>query len=104
MMSNQNFVQWYADRTHGQLPEVTVWSAPIWLYKGLMLLWALWLAASLIHWLRFGWVALRKGGGYRPNPNRRSRPRTRGIRGTPGPTPPPEGPAGSADTERAGIS
>ena len=103
MMSNPNIVQWYAERTHGQLPELTIWNAPIWLYKGLMVFWALWLAASLIHWLRFGWLTLRKGGAYQRSSGRPRGSRRRSIRGTPGPTP-PDDPPGSADTERARVS
>jgi hypothetical protein len=47
------------------LPDVTIWSAPLWTYKAVMLLWALWLAGSLLRWLRWGFTALRSGGGYR---------------------------------------
>ncbi|MDB4975521.1 MAG: hypothetical protein JWN48_3862, partial [Myxococcaceae bacterium] len=81
MLSSHNFVQWYSDRTPGDLPPITVWTAPLWIYKALMLLWALWLAAALIQWLRWGWVAFRKGG------PRHSKP-------------PPGGPGGSASTRR----
>ncbi|MDB4985558.1 MAG: hypothetical protein JWN04_736 [Myxococcaceae bacterium] len=71
MLSSHNFVQWYSDRTPGDLPPITVWTAPVWIYKALMLLWALWLAAALIQWLRWGWVAFRKGSPrhHKPPPN-----------------------------------
>ncbi|HEX5660058.1 MAG TPA: hypothetical protein VFX59_22835, partial [Polyangiales bacterium] len=97
MQSSQSFVQWYVDRTPGPLPAITVWSAPMWIYKSLMLLWALWLAASLVAWLRWGWAAFRKGGA-----TRRGRGGPLFGRGAPVPT----GPAGaspSADSERAGV-
>ncbi|HVZ31819.1 MAG TPA: hypothetical protein VG963_05305, partial [Polyangiaceae bacterium] len=77
MLSNRNFIQWYTDRSPGAFPEVTLYSAPLWIYKAVMLLWALWLAASLVYWLRWGWTAFRKGGGFRPKP--RSGPRTSGM-------------------------
>ncbi len=63
--STNAHLSWYVDRTGGELPEVRVWSVPLWIYKGLMLLWALWLAASLLRWLRWGWSAFRNGGGWR---------------------------------------
>ena len=66
MGSTDQLLRWYADRTGGAFPDTSIWSAPLWTYKALMLLWALWLAASIIHWLRWGFAALRTGGGYRP--------------------------------------
>ena len=100
MMSNRNFVQWYADRTAGDIPEVTVWSAPLWIYKCLMLIWALWLAASLVQWLRWGWVVFRKDGGFRPKPPGTRRPRGAAPPG--GATPPAA--SGAPDSERARVS
>ena len=35
---------------------------PLWIYRLLMLLWALWLAISVLGWLRWGWGALNVGG------------------------------------------
>jgi hypothetical protein len=70
MGSTDQLLRWFADRTPGAFPDVTIWSAPLWTYKALMLLWALWLAGSILRWLRWGFSALRSGGGYR------SRPRT----------------------------
>jgi hypothetical protein len=63
--SSNGVLQWYADRIDGALPAVQVFSIPLWIYKGLMLLWALWLAASLLRWLRFGWDAFRTGESWR---------------------------------------
>jgi hypothetical protein len=101
MLSNQNFVQWYVDRTPGQLPEVTVWSAPMWIYKSLMLIWALWLAVGLIQWLRWGWAAFRKGGLRRGTPF--GALHGRAMRGTPVPTSAGGASGRSADSERAGA-
>jgi hypothetical protein len=106
MLSSHNFVQWYSDRTPGDLPPITVWTAPVWIYKALMLLWALWLAAALIQWLRWGWAAFRKGGA------RRSKPptgpgggSTRGARGSdPAPSTPSAADPGSPDSKRARVS
>jgi hypothetical protein len=65
MGSIDPLLRWFLDRTHGDLPDVTIWSAPLWTYKAIMLLWALWLAGSILRWLRWGLAALRSGGGFR---------------------------------------
>lgn len=57
---------WTLDRQTGAaLPVWTTISAPLWLYRGLMLLWALWLAISLVDWLRWGWHCYTEGGIWR---------------------------------------
>ena len=48
-------LNWYADRGGITLPQIWVFSAPMWIYHLLMLCWALWLALSLLRWLRWGW-------------------------------------------------
>jgi hypothetical protein len=63
--SSNQLLHWYTDRTGGAIPAVSVWSAPLWIYKALMLFWALWLASSLLRWLRWGWSAFRSGGAWR---------------------------------------
>jgi hypothetical protein len=57
---------WYQDRTGTALPRPWVLSAPLYVYRIAMLLWALWIATALIRWLRFGWEAFRTGGVWRP--------------------------------------
>jgi hypothetical protein len=68
MDSTDQLLKWYADRTGGTFPDVTVWSAPLWVYKALMLLWALWLASRIIFVLRWGFATMRSGGGFRTRP------------------------------------
>jgi hypothetical protein len=108
MLSNRNFVQWYADRTPGDLPHVTLWTAPVWIYKALMLLWALWLAIGLIQWLRWGWAAFRKGGPRNDKephkPPRGSGPVDPGARSKSDSSPPGGGPPDGANSERARVS
>ncbi|HZR36701.1 MAG TPA: hypothetical protein VFA75_15135 [Nevskia sp.] len=74
-------LHWYQDRFGQALPQARVWSAPLWLYRLLMLLWALWLANALLRWLRWGWSQFNAGGLWRqPAP----------LQPQPGPaTPPP---------------
>lgn len=60
--SNQHYLQWYLSRADGDLSQAGCVSVSIWVYRVLMLLWALWLASSLIYWLKFGWEQFSKGG------------------------------------------
>ena len=48
---------WFTDRAQGVWPEAGVLSVSVWYYKALMLAWSLWLAVSLIKWLKWGWNA-----------------------------------------------
>lgn len=66
--STQSQLNWFADRSAGALPSATAWSLPHWVYRALMLAWALWLAFSLLRWLRYAWVAFSAGGAWRPFP------------------------------------
>ncbi len=56
--SSATDLSWYLDRNGAQTQPVTVVSAPIWIYRLLMLAWALWLAWRLLDWLRWGWRGL----------------------------------------------
>ncbi|MGE0385781.1 MAG: hypothetical protein AB7Q97_13700 [Gammaproteobacteria bacterium] len=65
-------LQWYRDRVVGELPRVSVLSVPLSVYRLLMLAWALWLAAALLRWLRWGWRCFSTAGLWRPIAWRRS--------------------------------
>ena len=56
---------WYQDRSAETLPQPWVISVPLWVYRLLMLAWALWLANSLLNWLRWGWGCFSAGGLWR---------------------------------------
>ena len=56
---------WYQARCGDVLPEPGCISVSIWWYRLLMLVWALWLAAALIRWLRWAWEQFSKGGCFR---------------------------------------
>jgi hypothetical protein len=58
--STATTLNWYQDRSGPMLPEVWVLSVPMWVYRALMLAWALWLAMRLLDWLRWGWEGLSK--------------------------------------------
>jgi hypothetical protein len=83
--SNNSVLRWYADRASNATPAAAVVSLPLWVYRTLMLAWALWLAASLVRWSGWSWRALNEGGLWRPLPRKPVAP-------PPTPEPPP-GPA-----------
>jgi len=63
--SNAWELRWYQDRAAAELPQPWVFSVPLLVYRIFMLLWALWLAFSLISWLRMGWHNYSEGGLWR---------------------------------------
>lgn len=48
-------LNWYQDRSTSTLPDASVISLPLIVYRVLMLAWALWLASALLNWLKWGW-------------------------------------------------
>ena len=56
---------WFADHASGELPGAWALSLPLWVYKGAILLWSLWLANALINWLRRAFEALGSGGWWK---------------------------------------
>jgi hypothetical protein len=64
--STRTVLRWYQDRSAPLLPIPASDSISIWWFRFLMLVWALWLAAALIRWLRSGWQHFSAGGCFRP--------------------------------------
>ena len=64
-------LRWFLDR--GEFPQAHVVSLPLWLWRGVMLVWALWLAWSLVVWLKWGWAAMNTGGLWRKHVEKRIR-------------------------------
>lgn len=68
---------WYADRASGSLPTATFVSVSVWVWKGLMLAWAFWLAASVVKWAIWAVTPFREAGFFEksapraPNPPQR---------------------------------
>jgi hypothetical protein len=56
---------WFVDRTSARLPQPTLYSVPMWVYRTIMFAWALWIALALARWLRFAWRAWTTGGYWR---------------------------------------
>jgi len=69
-------LNWFADRAADALPQATAFSLPMWVYKVLMLAWALWLANALIGWLREAWMAWTSGGYWQSRPEVPRAPQT----------------------------
>lgn len=55
-------LNWYQDRSASVLPTATVVSVPLMVYRLLMLAWSLWLAVSLLNWLKWGWTCFSSNG------------------------------------------
>lgn len=63
--SSAHALQWFDDRSADALPRATAITLPLWVYKVLMLLWALWLANALIGWLRQAFASWTTDGYWR---------------------------------------
>ena len=80
--SRAALLRWYSDHSGATLPAIRVLTAPLWLYRLLMLGWSLWLAFALLRWLRYGWESFSTGGLWRkivrpprtPKPGKNSPP------------------------------
>ena len=66
-------LHWYQDRCNGLLPQPWVLSVPMYIYRLLMLLWALWLAIALLKWVQWGWNCFSSQGLWRKLPPRKPR-------------------------------
>jgi hypothetical protein len=66
--SSYGHLRWFSDQSAGTLPQPLVVSAPMLIYRVAMLAWALWLALSLLAWLRWGFKAFGAGGFWRRRP------------------------------------
>jgi len=60
--STAEHLKWYQDRSNAVLPSATVISIPLLSYRIMMLIWSLWLAISLLNWLKWGWQCFATNG------------------------------------------
>jgi hypothetical protein len=63
--STNYYFHWTQDRIGSTMPRPTVISLYLMIFRSLMLVWALWLALSLIKWLKWGWESFHEGGVWR---------------------------------------
>jgi hypothetical protein len=73
--SSATSLHWYLDRQPAETSPVTIVSTSIWVYRALMLAWALWLAWRLLGWLRWGWQGFAEPELWRPRPPRAAKSR-----------------------------
>ena len=59
--SDAGTLRWYQDRAAALLPQTWLLSVPLLVYRLAMLAWALWLALSLVRWLRWAWTCFSEG-------------------------------------------
>ena len=58
--SSRNELHWTQDRVATAMPRPWVVHLPQWSYHLLMLFWSLWMAFTLIKWLRWAWTCFSK--------------------------------------------
>lgn len=61
-------LRWFEDRTDSKLPMAWVFSVPMFVYRGAMLAWSLWMALALLGWLKWSWQAFSSGGLWKRAP------------------------------------
>ncbi len=66
--SSRHTLRWLAPLSEADLPRPWILSVSVWYYRLLMLVWALWLANSLIRWLKLGWTAYTHETAWRVKP------------------------------------
>jgi len=77
--SSSHLLTWLNDRFAERTAGAWVLSAPVWLYRALMLGWALWLAASLLRWVTWAWGCFSEGGAWPEKAVVTSRPAEEGA-------------------------
>lgn len=73
-MSSLSELRWFQDRGETTLPTPWMISAPLLVYRALMLAWALWTALAVVRWLRWGFQAFTTGGAWKKSPPRPATP------------------------------
>jgi hypothetical protein len=74
--SSSSLLRWTQDRIDVTMPQPWVLSLPMFVYRILMLLWALWLALALLRWLSWGWQCFSKEGLWRKRLRSAKQPET----------------------------
>jgi hypothetical protein len=63
--SHANLLRWFADRSDGVLPQAAAFTVPMWIYKAIILAWALWLSFALVRWMPWVWKCFSRDGYWR---------------------------------------
>ena len=67
--SSYNILNWYQDHSTEMLPQAYVISLPLLCFQLFMLGWSIWLALSLMRWLKWGWERFSVLGLWKKNSN-----------------------------------
>lgn len=73
--SSGHTLRWTQDRISGPLPQPLIVSVPIVVYRFLMLAWSLWMAWSLVAWIKWSWAAFGRNGIWMKAVWRKPRPK-----------------------------
>ena len=65
-----NNLTWFADKSEGLLPTVSILSISIWFYKAIMLMWVIWLSTSLLAWIKWAWKIIGTHGYWKSLPSK----------------------------------
>ncbi len=77
--STNRELSWYLDRSaSGALPQPWAISTSLWVWRGVMLAWSLWLAFNLLSWLRWGFGMFSRDGLWKKVPKKPKPPRPMG--------------------------
>jgi hypothetical protein len=63
--SYENLLSWFADRSASELPLAAAFTVPMWIYKAVILAWALWLSFALVRWMPWVWKCFSGDGLWR---------------------------------------
>jgi hypothetical protein len=55
-------LRWFQDQVAGMVEAPSIWSVPMWVYRWVMLAWAIWMAFALVRWLRWAFGAWKTNG------------------------------------------
>ena len=61
-------LQWYQARGGTTMPQPEAISVSIWIYRGVMLVWSLWLALLLLRLAKWAWAQFTSGGIWKHPP------------------------------------
>lgn len=77
--SSGNALSWFADQSAAAMPVAKAVSVPMWIYKVLILVWALWLSFALLRWLPWTWQCFARDGFFRARGDERGKPAPNGA-------------------------
>ncbi len=58
-------LRWFQDQVAGVVEAPSIWSVPMWVYRWVMLAWAIWMAFALVRWLRWAFDSWKTNGLWR---------------------------------------